>query len=145
MKKAFSLIELIIVIVIIGILATIAIPKLWVTRTDALIAKARTQIGSIRSSIANAYSMNIISGNNNCPELEGSDDNYVFEAILKPYPIKANEGEINWTLDANNSNETNYTVKIGALSTTFTYEKNTSKQCPFTCNENDKLCKDLTQ
>ena len=145
MKKAFSMIELIMAIVIIGILASIALPKLWVTRDDALIAKARTQVGSIRSSISNAYSVNIISGNNECPELEGSDNNYLFENVLKPYPIKANEKEINWTLDSNNSNETNYTVVINGLSTTFTYEKNTSKECPFKCNTNDELCRDLTE
>ena len=144
MKNAFTMLELIFVIVIIGILASIAIPKLWVTRNDAVIAKARTQVGSIRSSIANAYSKNIINGINECPELEGNENNYVFENILKPYPIKTNQKEINWTLDGNNSNETNYTVKIGNLSTKFIYEKNTSDNCPFYCNSKDPLCKKLT-
>ena len=37
MKKAFTMIELIFVIVIIGILAAIAIPKLSATRDDAII------------------------------------------------------------------------------------------------------------
>jgi prepilin-type N-terminal cleavage/methylation domain-containing protein len=44
MKKAFTMIELIFVIVIIGILAAIAIPKLMVTRDDAEIAKAVTDL-----------------------------------------------------------------------------------------------------
>jgi len=145
MRKSFTMLELIFVIVIIGILAAIAMPKLWVTRNDAVIAKARTEVGSIRSSIANAYSKNIINGINKCPELEGSENDYVFENVLKPYPIKANQSEINWTLDANNSNETNYTVTINGLSTKFVYKKDTSQNCPFKCNSSDQLCKDLTQ
>ncbi len=144
-KNAFTMMELIFVIVILGILAAVALPKLWVTRNDAVIAKARTQVGSIRSSIANAFSTNIINGKNECPELENGDDNYVFENILKPYAIKVNQKEINWSIDSNNSNETNYTVKINSLSTKFVYEKNPSENCPFKCNENDKLCKELTQ
>lgn len=39
MKKAFTVIELTFVIVIIGILGTVAIPKLSTTRDDAIIAK----------------------------------------------------------------------------------------------------------
>jgi len=143
--KAFSMLELVFVIVIIGILATIAIPRLWVTRDDAIITKARTQVASIRSSIINAYSQNILSGVNECPELEAGDDNYVFENILKPYPIKSNQVEINWTLENNSSTETNYSVKINNLSTLFIYEKDPDKRCPFVCDENDELCKKLTE
>ena len=139
------MLELVFVIVIIGILATIAIPKLWVTRDDAIITKARTQVASIRSSIINAYSQNILSGVNECPELEAGDNDYVFENILKPYPIEANQEEINWTLDSNSSTETNYTLTINGESTTFVYEKDTNKRCPFTCDKNDKLCNDLTK
>ena len=39
MKKAFTMVELIFVIVIIGILSAVAVPKLMATRDDALIAK----------------------------------------------------------------------------------------------------------
>jgi len=145
MKKSFSMLELVFVIVILGILATIAIPRMWVTRNDALITKARTQVATIRSSIVNAYSTNILSGQNECPELEAGDDNYVFENILKPYPIKTNEKEINWTLESNNSNETNYSLVINGMSTKFVYEKDPSKRCPFNCDEDDQLCKDLTE
>ncbi|PTB83502.1 prepilin-type cleavage/methylation domain-containing protein [Sulfurovum lithotrophicum] len=51
-RKAFTMMELIFVIVIIGILSAIAIPKFAATRDDAVIAKTKATISSIRSAIA---------------------------------------------------------------------------------------------
>ncbi|MCZ6169316.1 prepilin-type N-terminal cleavage/methylation domain-containing protein [Campylobacter ureolyticus] len=51
-KKAFTMIELVFVIVILGILAGVAIPRLSVTRDDATMAKVRADLASIRSGIA---------------------------------------------------------------------------------------------
>ncbi|CUU81388.1 type II secretion system protein [Campylobacter hyointestinalis] len=45
MKKAFTMIELVFVIVIIGILASLAVPKLALTATDA---KATSQAGTLK-------------------------------------------------------------------------------------------------
>ena len=145
MKKAFSLLELIFVIVIIGILAGIAIPKLFPVIGTAKIKKAQSQVAAVRAAISNAYSKNIISGNNVCPELEKNlTDDTVFENILT-YPISENDKDISWKVDSNNSKETVYTLKVGDLSTTFTYDKNTSTNCKFYCNPTDTLCKEIEQ
>jgi general secretion pathway protein G len=61
-QKAFTMIELVFVIVVIGILAAIAIPKFAATRDDALIAKARSTIASVRSAIATTRQKNILRG-----------------------------------------------------------------------------------
>jgi len=46
MRKGFTMIELIFVIVIIGILAAVAIPKLSATRDDAEVSKAVMDLGT---------------------------------------------------------------------------------------------------
>jgi len=54
MRKGFTMIELIFVIVIIGILAAVAIPKLAATRDDAEVSKAVMNLGTCISD-AGAY------------------------------------------------------------------------------------------
>ena len=61
-QKAFTMIELVFVIVIIGILSAIAIPKFAVTRNDAVITKAKTTIASARSAITTTRQKNILRG-----------------------------------------------------------------------------------
>ena len=55
MKKAFSMVELIFVIVIIGILAVIAIPKLLVNRNDAKVSKELNQLSTYLNDITAYY------------------------------------------------------------------------------------------
>ncbi|QCT95000.1 type II secretion system protein [Caminibacter mediatlanticus TB-2] len=145
MKKSFTLLELIFVIVVIGILAGVALPRLFTGISDATLSKAKTQIATIRAGISSAYSKNIMSGDSDkCPELEGSDNTKLFENVLVT-PIIPNQSDINWTLESNNTTETKYKLRINNEQTTFTYEKNASKNCPFTCNSSDDLCKKLSR
>jgi len=57
------MIELVFVIVVVGILAAIAIPKFAATRDDAEIAKARAAVGAMRSAIATERQKRILEGN----------------------------------------------------------------------------------
>jgi prepilin-type N-terminal cleavage/methylation domain-containing protein len=54
-RSGFTMIELIFVIVILGILASVAIPKLAATRDDAKISKASSEISTLVSDLGTYY------------------------------------------------------------------------------------------
>ena len=62
MKKAFTMMELVFVIVILGILAAVAVPRLAVTRDDAIVVKGKSQVSAIRSGIALQRSRRMLEG-----------------------------------------------------------------------------------
>ena len=66
-KPAFTMIELIFVIVVLGILASIAVPRFAATRDDAIISKARAQVASIRSAIMTEHQRGILQGQTDLP------------------------------------------------------------------------------
>ena len=53
--KGFTLVELVIVIVILGILAAVAVPKFLDFTTDAKKAACKGALGGVRSAVANYY------------------------------------------------------------------------------------------
>ncbi len=55
MRKAFTMIELVFVIVILGILASVAIPKLSATRDDAEVAAGVQRLSSFVSDVGGYY------------------------------------------------------------------------------------------
>nr|WP_314562793.1 prepilin-type N-terminal cleavage/methylation domain-containing protein [uncultured Campylobacter sp.] len=137
MKHGFTIIELVFVIVIIGILAGIAVPKLFVTRDDAVIARAKSDIASIRSAVINAYNANMLTGNFAYPALEktGSTTGLLFENVLQN-GIKT-DAKSGWTKDGND-----YIFTLRGSSTRFTYDQASGT---FSCTRTDSLCRALTE
>jgi len=129
MKKSFTMMELVFVIVIIGILAGIALPRLWVTRDDAIFVKVKTEVSTVRSAISGKYTKLIMAGNNSCPDLEkNSSDDTLFENVLT-YPISKQENSLQW--DGNGSD---YNVTYNNKTIHFNYIDNPDEGCKFECN-----------
>ena len=76
-KKAFTMVELVFVIVIIGILAAVAVPRLAATRDDAMITKAKVLVASVRNALAMERQKRILRGDFTKITSVGNDT-YVF-------------------------------------------------------------------
>ena len=156
---AFTMIELIFVIVVIGILSAIAIPKLAVSRDDAVLVKAKSQIAAIRSGIAMQKSKRLLEGNTTAlPNLDnvvaadyGKDDQRLFNfsdgnsSNVLEYPIYSKQNHnCSWVKSGDNE----YKISIDNKLIKFTYSP--SNGAIFDCNKttgapNIDICKDLTK
>ncbi len=149
-KKAFTMIELVFVIVVIGILAAIAVPKFAATRDDAIITKAITTVAAVRSALATERQKRILRGNfDPLTKLGGSTsaDTAMFDyydgdvnASILEYPIhscKSNargcwKWKTNTTYDylmPHNSNDVTFTLDVNKFRLTCVETGSTGEDC----------------
>ena len=146
MRKAFTLLELIFVIVIIGLLASIAVPKFLGVETSASKAKAKSTISAVESGVENIHGMWIVDNNFNwnssCdfndttgyPKTLDTDTDNLFSCILKKPVLSCNYLYNDSTKYTNcfEENETN-TYKYYFTPTDYIairyYEENGSFEC----------------
>jgi general secretion pathway protein G len=152
-KNAFTMIEIIFVIVILGILAAVAVPKMAATRTDADITKGRADIASIRSAIVTERQGRLITGDSSFINSLSSgtttlfDGNGTVENELLMYGVTSGATDGHWSTTDVAAPYLHYTFKVQSTDVTFTYTPADGK---FTCSTTtgtaaeQAMCKTLT-
>ncbi|WP_455757463.1 type II secretion system protein [Sulfurimonas sp.] len=134
-KNAFTMIEMVFVIVVLGILASIAIPRLSATRTDAVITKGRADIASIRSAIVTERQSRLITGDSayiDADDLDNADG--LFGGVLM-YGITSGTGSGDWSsTGVTDMNTTSYNFNSSGVNVLFTYTKSDGKFVCITTN-----------
>ena len=105
--KGFTLIELVVVIVILGILAATAAPKFIDLTSDAKVSVMKGVEGSIESAVSMIHAKALVQG-----KTTGSDDveiNGLYYAVTNGYPRAQSEG------DGSGGSDTTSIGIIGAL------------------------------
>lgn len=146
------MIELIFVIVVLGILAAVAIPKLAATRDDAIITKGQSQLSAIRSGISLLKAKQMLVGITTFPatlddanasgvsglNLFHRADTNMSNDVLE-YPIISDaDGSHGWIKTGN----TTYVFRANGTNTTFDYNATTGT---FNCVQGTGDCNILTR
>ena len=139
-RPAFTMIELIFVIVVLGILAAVAIPKLAASRDDAVIVKGKSQVAAIRSGISLLKSKRMLEGNMTAiTALDGATNNTEGQNLfyggaagnILEYPILSKNGNGYWMRTADPAT---YTFQVLGQTITFTYTSTAGFDCYKFCS-----------
>ena len=150
-KKAFTMIELVFVIVVLGILSAVAIPKFAATRTDAQISKGRADISSIRSAIITERQSRLITGDNDYIAGDVLNTGGLFGGVLT-YPISDSATSGHWTsTGTDDSTKATYSYYVSTTEVKFSYSQTAQtingvvhKPGTFLCKKTDTYCSELT-
>lgn len=155
MKSAFTMIELVFVIVILGILGAVAFPKMAPFIEDAKMARGQSNVAAIRSAISSERSRNMLNGVVAFPQIlddaakdtsgESLFDGNVTVFILQ-YPLYSKASGGFWMKKSDNGAITEYRYYLSdSRYVDFNYTRATGN---FNCIHNaanDNDCANLTK
>jgi general secretion pathway protein G len=149
-RKAFTMVELVFVIVIIGILSAVAIPKLAATRDDATITKAITTVASVRSAISTERQKRILRGDFT-PITSLSDSTVAGAEIFNGFDGDTNNSVLEYPIRSCKAGVTSGCWSVAG--TDYTYYMPTGGTAVFSLANNrfnckvatDKNCQELTK
>lgn len=123
LSRAFTLVELVFIIVILGILAAVAFPKIAPIREDAEIAKGKGDVATIRAGIINERQTRLIRGDASWISAANLDTGgKLFGGVLtQGFSSSATSG--NWYND--NLGDGSYNYYVGSVATQFDYNATT--------------------
>lgn len=82
----FTLIELIAVIVVLGLIAGVALPKYFNHAATARVSSCKGIVGGVRSGVANFYANQAINGTPSYPTLVELTDGSTMQEVIPPNP-----------------------------------------------------------
>jgi len=159
-KKAFSVLEIILVLIVMSILASLMLPKFSLSKKNAQLSKVRSDIAAIRMGILLRKNKSILS-KETLPKLLDNSKNFdeegeeLFGNVLT-YPIVSAKKPYSWT----KTNDKKYTLwlelnkdssdEAGLTSVDFTYYNNdnytnNNKKYTFSCEVTNVNCLRVTQ
>ena len=136
--KAFSLIELVFTILVIAIISSIALPKLFDTTSKTTLIKLKSDLALIQNGLKEYQNRHILK--NGTISLETLDNGVnLFENILQNQNFQ-NKQEVGFWEKLSDDTYQFYLQKDKTIK--FTYDKN---NFTFSCDKNLKLCQEVLE
>lgn len=140
MKKSFSIIEVIFVLAIVGVIITIAIPKINNSLNNSHISNIKNDIMMIREALIQYKNKNILKNNATFLDSLDENDNQLFSKILTYSIATSNSNKIGtW------SKITNSTYKVFLDNDNYVEFDYNKENYSFNCDENEPICQELIQ
>ena len=143
MKQAFTIIELVFVIVVLGILASVALPKFGATKNMADVSKARSDVAAIRSSILTERQSQLIKGTNSYIPQLSDNTTTLFTGNgtrkLLTYGIVSGTADGKWSV-VTNVTTNSYNFKANGTNIQFDYNTTSGT---FGCDRSNDTCKQI--